>query len=207
MQKVLCPKCGATAYATEAFCPACGEMLKRPQPAPDSPRAVAPPILAPPPVVVPPQPPVPTQPLHPAVQKDRLVTFPLSDLMTGGLEAHEVDPQSILFSIENEEGAVALVGTIDSVLVLRSGDFAGGYLGINVRVYPYGCISEVKHTPGPITGKIQFNVHMYGGKPEIGRRAKMSGQKKVEVIAAVPNDQMPFVVEKFQEMVANLSEL
>ncbi len=115
--------------------------------------------------------------------------------------------EDLVFSIENEEGAVALAGTLDSVLVLRTGDMAGGFSGINIKVYPYGSISDVRGAPSPMTGKIQFTVHLFGGKPEVGRRARMSGQKKVENIAAVPNEQVPLVADKFSEMVANLSDV
>ncbi|PIY48118.1 MAG: hypothetical protein COZ05_04060, partial [Armatimonadetes bacterium CG_4_10_14_3_um_filter_59_10] len=112
-----------------------------------------------------------------------------------------------VFSVENEENAVALVGLSQGVLVLRTGDMAGGYGGIDIKAFPYGSISEVKSNVGPMTGKIQFTVHMHGGKPQVGRRARMSSQKKVQLLAALPNERIPAVTEKFKEMVANLSDV
>jgi len=127
--------------------------------------------------------------------------------MLGGLAAKNIKPEQIIFSIENKENAVALVGLSQGVLVLRTGDMSAGYAGIDIKAFPYGSISEVKSNVGPLTGKIQFTVHMHGGKPQVGRRARLSSQKKVEVISALPNEYVPAVTAKFKEMVANLSDL
>ncbi|NCO32832.1 MAG: hypothetical protein GW893_03035 [Armatimonadetes bacterium] len=185
------------AYSTEAFCPACGNMLK------SAPTATASPSAA-----TPPAPPISPSPIAPpAVQRDPQALCPLSSLMLGGLAAKNVRQEQIVFSVENEENAVALVGLSQGVLVLRTGDMAGGYGGIDIKAFPYGSISEVKSNVGPMTGKIQFTVHMHGGKPQVGRRARMSSQKKVQLLAALPNERIPAVTEKFKEMVANLSDV
>lgn len=187
MQRVTCKKCGAQAFANETFCPLCGDVLARQADAP------------------PPQSrgggaPTPAPPSMPALR------FPLTGNLAAWVQRNIPPEEEILFSLENEEHTTALVGTSQRLLVLRGNPLIGGWEGVNVKVYPYASIAEVRYTLGPLNAKIQLHVHTYLGKPEVGRRARL-GQITVENFAPFDSDKAVQVCETLREWAATARDM
>ncbi|MCS6860106.1 MAG: hypothetical protein NZT92_07295 [Abditibacteriales bacterium] len=177
MQRITCKKCGAAAFASETFCPLCGDVLARQADAPPTPQGRG------------------------SVSAPAPLRFPLTGNLAAWVQRNVPAEEEILFSLENEEHTTALVGTSQRLLVLRGDPLIGGWEGVNVKAYPYASIADVRYTLGPLNTKIQLHVYTYLGKPEVGRRARL-GQITVENFAPFDSDKAVKVCETLREWAA-----
>jgi hypothetical protein len=181
MQRITCKKCGAAAFATETFCPMCGDVLaKQTEASPIANRRGSASMPAP-------------------------LCYPLTGDIAEWVQRNVPVDEEIFFSLENEEHTMALVGTSQRLLALRGNPLIGGWAGVNVKSYPYASLADVRYALGSLNTKIQLHVHTYAGKPEVGRRARL-GQITVENFAPFESDKAVKVCEMLRELAATARE-
>ncbi len=171
MQIATCQKCGARASVTETFCSACGAVLAE--------RLEIPPA-----------------PAH-ALSSD--VYFPLTGDIAEWVQRNVPPEETILFSLENEEHLLALVGLRERLLVVRRNQFDTKWVKATAESIPYDSIAEVRHGSGGVVTAIQLHVYTFMGKPD-GRPQVVPFQVKIETF-------MMFNPERAAKIAAALCEL
>jgi hypothetical protein len=178
MQRITCKKCGAAAFATETFCPMCGDMLAKQ-------------VEQPPPVT--------------GRKVMSALCYPLTGDIAEWVQHNVPAEEEILFSLENEDHTMGIVGASQRLFVLRANPLIGGWAGVNVKAYPYASIADVRCALGSLNAKIQLHVYTYAGKPEVGRRSRL-GQITVENFAPFESDKAVKVCEMLRELAATARE-
>jgi rubredoxin len=176
MERLKCPECGESAFATEPFCPACGATFK-PQEQDDS------------------------QSQEPQVRFDTPVAHPLTGGLLEALKGELKEGERVLVSLQNQGATLGFAATNRRVLVLRAGTLTGAYSRASCRELPYLSLAEVKHQSAGVLGKLQFMVRTLGGKPEVGVRGRM-GRIVPEDLPGMPGDRVVVVAEALRQLVA-----
>lgn len=178
VERIRCKRCGATAFATEAICPSCGQLFG------DQPEEEEKPSFD----------------LHPTFVGE----MPIEDL-AAVLAANLQPGERILASVENEHGSVSLVATTRRILVLRAGEVTGAFHGAQCKEYPYLSIEDIICSPGPLNAKIQIKYRGYAGKPEVGRRARLA-QQLTDNLMPFPKDVALRVTARLEELLEKARE-
>ena len=173
MQIATCQKCGAQTPVTETFCSACGTVLAE--------RLEIPPA-----------------PAH-ALSSD--VCFPLTGNIAEWVQRNVPPEETILFSLENEEHLLALVGLHERLLVVRRNQFDTEWVKATAESIPYDSIAEVRHGSGGVVTAIQLHVYTFMGRPD-GRPQVVPFQVKIETFMMFNPERAAKVAEVLRELVA-----